>query len=173
MVHHGGQLVVQQVVVQGLAGLFVEQQLFGKAVADAHGHTAMDLCLRQGGVDEAAAVMDIDDAFQRYLAHGNVYLHLREGAAEGIGVGADGGGALRRDMLGVDRVILGGHGQMGQIHLHRAAVLADYIALHDVQFLRRTAQHLGGIGQYFLPQEPPGLVDGEALHVGLAAGVSA
>ena len=117
--------------------------------------------------------MDIDDPLQRYLAHGNVYLHLREGTAEGIGVRADGGGALRRDMLGVDRVILGGHGQMGQIHLHRAAVLADYIALHDVQLLRRTAQHLGGIGQYFLPQEPPGLVDGEALHVGLAAGVSA
>ena len=117
--------------------------------------------------------MDIDDALQRYLAHGNVYLHLCEGATKGIGVGADGGGALRRDMLGVDRVILGGHGQMGQVHLHRAAVLADYIALHDVQLLRRTAQHLGGIGQYFLPQEPPGLVDGEALHIGLAAGVSA
>lgn len=32
MVHHGGQLVVQQVVVQGLAGLFVEQQLFGNDV---------------------------------------------------------------------------------------------------------------------------------------------
>ena len=61
VVHEGGQLVVQQVVVQGPAGPLVEEQLLAQAVADAHGHAAVDLGLRQGGVDEGAAVVDVDD----------------------------------------------------------------------------------------------------------------
>ncbi len=52
MVHEGGELVVQQVVVQGLAGLVVELQLLAEAVADGHGHAAVDLGLRQRRVDE-------------------------------------------------------------------------------------------------------------------------
>ena len=43
--------------------------------------------------------MCIRDRLQRYLAHGDVYLHLREGTAEGIGVRADGGGALRLSLI--------------------------------------------------------------------------
>src|SRR5699024_5703794 len=55
VVHEGGELVVQQVVVQGPAGLFIEEELLAEGVADAHGHAAVDLSLRQGGVDELAA----------------------------------------------------------------------------------------------------------------------
>ena len=53
VVHDGGELVVQQVIVQRPAGLFVEQQLLRQAVADGHGHTAVDLRLCQRRVHQA------------------------------------------------------------------------------------------------------------------------
>ena len=67
--------------------------------------------------------------------------------------------------------MLGSHGQMGQIHLHRAAALPDNIALGNVQLRRRAVQHFGCIGQNMLFQQRAGLGNGEALHIGLAAGV--
>src|SRR5699024_1390965 len=84
MVHKGGQLVVQQVVVQGLAALGIKEQLLRQAEADAHAHAAVDLGLRQGGVDDGAGVVDVDQIQQLYLAHGDVHLNLGKGAAEGI-----------------------------------------------------------------------------------------
>ena len=74
VVHEGRELVVEQVVVERPAGLLIEQQLLGQAVADAHGHTAVDLRLRQGGVDEAAAVVDVDDLVELHLAQGDIHL---------------------------------------------------------------------------------------------------
>ena len=60
VIHDGGELVVQQVIVQRPAGLFVEQQLLRQAVADGHGHTAVDLRLCQRRVHQLAAVVDVD-----------------------------------------------------------------------------------------------------------------
>ena len=76
MVHRGGHLVVQQVAVEQPAGLGVELHLLGEGVADAHAHAAVDLGLRQGGVDELPRVVDVDDAQHPHLAHGYVHLHL-------------------------------------------------------------------------------------------------
>ena len=150
VIHKGGQLVVQQVVVQGLAGLFIEQQLLAHAVADGHGHAAVYLCLRQSGIDEAAAVVDVDDLVELHLAQGDIHLHIGEGAAEGIGVVADGVGGFGGDVLAVRRVVLGGHGQLLQAHEHRAVLLADDVAVHDVHVVDGLAGQLGGVGQDLL-----------------------
>lgn len=173
MIHKGGQLVVQQIVVQGLTGLFIEQQLLAHTVADGHGHTAVDLGLRQGGIDKTAAVVNVDDLVQLDLAQGDVHLHIGEGATEGVGIVADGVGGFGGDVLAVRRVVLGGHGQFTQAHEHRAVLLADDIAVHDVHIIHGLAGQLGGVGQDLLPQQGGGLPDGEAGHIGLAAGVGA
>ena len=173
MVHKGGQLVVQQVVVQGSAGLFVEFQLLGEAEADAHGHAAVDLGLRQGGVDEGSAVVDIDDVQQFHLAHGDVHLHLGKGAAEGVGVGLDLGRGLRGDVLAVLQGVEALGGQLAQSLEDPAVGLADDLAVHQIQDGHRHPGLLVGDLQDPLPQGLGCLHNREAADVRLPGGVGA
>ena len=46
------------------------------------------------GVDKTAAVVNVDDLVQLDLAQGDIHLHIGEGAAEGVGIVADGVGAV-------------------------------------------------------------------------------
>ena len=114
MIHHGRELVVEQVVVEGLTRLFVEKELLAQAETDGHGHAAVHLCFCKGGVDEISAVVDVDDVLERDLAHRDIDLDVGKGAAKRIGVVADGVGRLGGDVLGVRGVVLRGHRKVFQ-----------------------------------------------------------
>ena len=51
MIHKGGELIVQQIVIQGFAGFGIELQFLGKSEANGHGHTAVHLRFCQLRVD--------------------------------------------------------------------------------------------------------------------------
>ena len=48
VIHKGGELVIEQVVIERAAGLRVEQKLLGKTVADGHRHAAVHLTQGRG-----------------------------------------------------------------------------------------------------------------------------
>ena len=61
----------------------------------------MNLGFRQSWIDKLTAVVDVDNVKEFHLAHGNIHLYLREGAAEGVGVVLNLVGTLGGDMLAV------------------------------------------------------------------------
>lgn len=147
VIHKGGELVVQQVVVERAAGLRVELQLLGHAVADSHGHAAVHLRLSKLRVDELAAVVHVDELQQLHLAQGDVDLDLRERAAEGIGVVLDLVSRFRRQMLGVRQAVERLRGKLAERHQHTAVRPADDPAVDDVEQGRHLARQLAGVLQ--------------------------
>ena len=74
----------------------------------------MDLGLRQGGIDEGPAVVDVHHVQKFHFAHGNIHFHLGKGTAEGVGVGLDLGGGLSGDVLAVRQGVQRLRGQVAQ-----------------------------------------------------------
>ena len=102
----------------------------------------MYLRLGERGVDELAAVMDIDKPQELDLAHRDIDLDLSKGAAEGIGIVSDGVGRLGGDVLRVHGVVLRGHRELFQRHEHHAVVLADDVAVDDIHVVDRLTGEL-------------------------------
>ena len=167
MVHHRRKLVVQKIVVQGSAGLLIEQKLFAHAVADRHRHAAVHLRRRQRRVDEVAAVVHVHDVLDRDFAHRNVHLDLRERAAERICVVLDRKRRLRRDVLAVLRIVLCGHGELGKRNQHLAVTFANHIAVFDLHIVFGLPRQLVRVGEDLLFQKLRGLPDRESGHVRL------
>ena len=76
--------------------------------------------------------MDIDNVFQRYLAHRNINFNLGKCAAEGVGVVADGVGALGGNMFAVHGIILRSHCQFRKRHQNGTVAFPDNIAVDDI-----------------------------------------
>ena len=92
----------------------------------------MYLRFRKGGVDEVSAVVDIDDVLERDLAHRDIDLDLGKGAAEGVGIVANGKGRLGGDVLGIRGVVLCGHRKFLERHEHRAVAAADDVSVDNI-----------------------------------------
>ena len=133
----------------------------------------MDLGLGQSRVDDGARVVDVHDVQELHLAQGDIHLHLGEGAAEGVGVGLNLGGALGGDVLAVGQAVQGLGGQLAQGHQHPAVGDADNVAVHNVQVVGGHPGQLVGVFQDALLEQRAGLPDGEAGGVGLTGGVGA
>ena len=133
----------------------------------------MHLRLSQRRVDELAAVVDVHDVQQLDFAHRDIDFDLGECAAEGIGVVADGVSRFRCEVLGMDGVILRGHGQLGQAHQHAAVGDADDVGVDDVHVISSLPRELAGVFEDLPLQQLGRLPDGEACRKGLAGGVSA
>ena len=76
-------------------------------------------------------------------------------------------------MLGMDGVILRGHGQLGQAHEHAAVGRPDDVGVDDVHVVGRLTGDLTGVVEDLLFEHLRGLPDGEACGEGLAGGVGA
>ena len=173
MIQECGQFVVQQVVVQRPSGLLVKDQLLRQAEADAHAHTAVDLRLRQGGIDQRTRVVAVDDVQQFRPAHRNIHFNLGNRTAEGVRVGFHLVGALRRNVPAVRQAVERFRGQLAQAHQHPAVCRTDDIPVDDVEVKHRhTCQRVRIVQNLFLQQQP-GLADGETCHIGLPGGVGA
>ena len=96
MIHHGGQLIVQQIVIQRLARLFIEQQLLAQVETDGHGHTAMPLRLCQPGVDPFAAVMAVAYSAVSPCTWGYPSTPAKEAGEEALFVASAAHSAVRR-----------------------------------------------------------------------------
>ena len=70
-------------------------------VTERQGYRVYRLRFGKLGVDELAAVVDVDDLVQRDVAHGDIHRDLGTAAAEGIGVILDLICRLGGDMLAV------------------------------------------------------------------------
>ena len=69
-IHEGGEFIVQQVVVVDMAGIRINENLFGKGGADPHEHPAVDLAAGLNRVQDHAGIMNINN-FVDFNLHGS------------------------------------------------------------------------------------------------------
>ena len=133
----------------------------------------MDLRLGERGVDELAAVVDVDEPQELDLAHRDIDLDFRKAAPKGIGVVADRIRRFRRDVLRVGGVILRGHCELLERHQNLAVHDADDAAVSDVHVFSHLARDFGRVGKDLLLEKFARLPDGEARNIGLPGRIRA
>ena len=85
--------------------------------------------------------MAVHHIHQLHLAQRNIHLYLGDRAAEGIRVGFDLVGALRRELTAVRQAVLGVLGQGSQAHQYSSIRLTHDIAVDDIQVIGGHAGH--------------------------------
>ena len=117
--------------------------------------------------------MAVHHIHQLHLAQRNIHLYLGDRTAEGVCVGFDLVGALRRELAAVRQAVLGILGQRGQGHQYSSVRLSHDIAVDDIQVIGGHAGHKLRVIQYLLLQDEACLADGKARRIRLARCISA